>query len=99
MKFRETETVELKAVAQDGIKKEIVAFANCSGGTVYVGVADDGAVSGVEDADACALQVSNMVRDAVNRTSPCSSATKRSTATGRRSWPSRSSAARTAPTT
>ena len=38
MKFRETETVELKAVAQDGIKKEIVAFANCSGGTVYVGV-------------------------------------------------------------
>ena len=65
MKFRETETVELKAVAQDGIKKEIVAFANCSGGTVYVGVADDGAVPGVEDADACALQLSNMVRDAV----------------------------------
>lgn len=44
MKFQETETVELKAVAQDGIKKEIVAFANCGGGTVYVGVADDGAV-------------------------------------------------------
>ena len=65
MKFRETETVELKAVAQDGIKKEIIAFANCGGGTVYVGVADDGAVPGVEDADACALQVSNMVRDAV----------------------------------
>lgn len=65
MKFQETETVELKAVAQDGIKKEIVAFANCGGGTVYVGVADDGAVPGVEDADACALQVSNMVRDAV----------------------------------
>ena len=65
MKFQETETVELKAVAQDGIKKEIIAFANCGGGTVYVGVADDGAVPGVEDADACALQVSNMVRDAV----------------------------------
>lgn len=65
MKFQETETVELKAVAQDGIKKEIVGFANCGGGTVYVGVADDGAVPGVEDADACALQVSNMVRDAV----------------------------------
>ena len=57
--------VELKAVAQDSIKKEIVAFANCTGGTVYVGVADDGTVLGVEDVDECALQVSNMVRDAV----------------------------------
>ena len=65
MKFQETETVELKAVAQDGIKKEIVAFANSNGGTVYVGVGDDGTVLGVEDADGCALQVSNMVRDAV----------------------------------
>ena len=65
MKFQETETVELKAVAQDGIKKEIVAFANSNGGTVYVGVGDDGTVLGVEDADGCTLQVSNMVRDAV----------------------------------
>ena len=65
MKFQETETVELKTVAQDGIKKEIVAFANSNGGTVYVGVGDDGTVLGVEDADGCALQVSNMVRDAV----------------------------------
>ena len=65
MKFQETEMVELKAVAQDSIKKEIIAFANCNGGTVYVGVADDGTVLGVEDVDECALQVSNMVRDAV----------------------------------
>ena len=65
MQFRETETVELKAVVRDDIKKEIVAFANCSGGTVYVGVADDGTVLGVENADACAVQISNMVRDAV----------------------------------
>lgn len=51
--------------AQDGIKKEIVAFANGNGGTVYAGVDNDGNVLGVEDADGCALQVSNMVRDAV----------------------------------
>ena len=31
----------------DDIKKEIIAFANCNGGTVYVGVADDGTVLGV----------------------------------------------------
>ena len=65
MKFQETETVELKSIVLDDIKKEIIAFANCNGGTVYVGVADDGTVLGVENADECALQISNMVRDAV----------------------------------
>lgn len=65
MKFRETETVELKSIVMDDIKKEIIAFANCDGGTVYVGVADDGTVLGIENADECALQISNMVRDAV----------------------------------
>ena len=65
MKFQETETVELKAIVLDDIKKEIIAFANCDGGIVYVGVADDGTVLGVKNADECALQISNMVRDAV----------------------------------
>ena len=65
MRFQETETVELKSIVLDDIKKEIIAFANCDGGTVYVGVADDGTLLGVENADKCALQISNMVRDAV----------------------------------
>lgn len=65
MRFRETEIVELKSIVMDDIKKEIIAFANCDGGTVYVGVADDGKVLGVENADECALQISNMVRDSV----------------------------------
>lgn len=65
MRFQETETAELKSIVLDDIKKEIIAFANCDGGTVYVGVADDGTVLGVESADECALQISNMVRDAV----------------------------------
>jgi|GEM_PF-1974054 len=61
MRFQETETVELKSIVMDDIKKEIIAFANCDGGTVYVGVSDDGTVLGVENADECALQISNMV--------------------------------------
>ena len=65
MEFRETESIELKAIAQESIKKEIIAFANCDGGTVYIGVADDGTVLGVENADECALKISNMLRDAV----------------------------------
>lgn len=65
MRFQETETVELKALVRDDIKKEVVAFANCGGGTVFVGVADDGTVLGVDNPDACALQISNAVRDSI----------------------------------
>lgn len=65
MIFRESETVELKAVVVEDIKKEIVAFANCEGGKLYIGVQDDGTVSGLEDPDSVSLQVSNMVRDAI----------------------------------
>lgn len=65
MKFQETESVELKEVVRDDIKKELIAFANCNGGTIYIGVADDGTVLGVENADECALRISNMVRDSV----------------------------------
>ena len=38
MIFQESETVELKEVILDDIKKEIIAFANCNGGKLYVGV-------------------------------------------------------------
>lgn len=65
MRYQETETVELKAVVVDDIKKEIIAFANCDGGKLYVGVEDDGTVVGLEDPDSVALQISNMVRDAI----------------------------------
>ncbi len=65
MNFRESETVELKAVVVDDIKKEIVAFANCNGGKIYIGVGDNGDVLGIADADGAALQVSNMVRDSI----------------------------------
>lgn len=65
MVFQESETVELKAVIVDDIKKEIIAFANCEGGKLYIGVRDNGEIIGVEDSDGAALQISNMVRDAV----------------------------------
>lgn len=65
MFFRESETVELKEVVVDDIKKEIIAFSNCEGGKIYIGVRDDGEIVGLEDADATALKISNMVRDAI----------------------------------
>lgn len=65
MPYQESETVELKSVVVDDIKKEIIAFANSDGGTLYIGVRDDGEVIGLDDSDGAALQVSNMVRDSI----------------------------------
>ena len=38
MIFRESETVEFKEVVVEDIKKEIIAFANCDGGKLYIGI-------------------------------------------------------------
>lgn len=65
MIFRESETIELKEIVVDDIKKEIIAFANCNGGKLYIGVRDDGTVVGLDDPDGVSLQISNMVRDAI----------------------------------
>ena len=65
MIFQESETVELKAIVVEDIKKEVIAFANCEGGKLYIGVQDDGTVSGVDNPDETSLQISNMVRDAI----------------------------------
>lgn len=65
MLFRESETTELKETVVDDIKKEIIAFANCDGGKLYIGVRDDGTVVGIDDPDGISLQISNMVRDAI----------------------------------
>ena len=65
MIFQESETVELKAIVVEDIKKEIIAFANCEGGKLYIGVQDDGTVSGLDNPDETSLQISNMVRDAI----------------------------------
>ncbi len=65
MIFCESETMELKSAVTDSIKKEIVAFANSAGGTLCIGVADDGTPVGLDDPDGAALTVSNMARDAI----------------------------------
>ena len=65
MIFRESETIELKEVVTDDIKKEITAFVNSNGGKLYIGIRDDGTPVGIDNPDRTALQISNMVRDAI----------------------------------
>ena len=63
MTLRESETVELKEIVVEEIKKEIIAFANREGGKIYIGVADNGQIVGVDNTDKTIQQISNMVRD------------------------------------
>lgn len=61
----EGKMIEFKREYTDDIKKTIVAFANSDGGTIYIGIQDDGTVVGVGDADDVILRVTNVSRDAI----------------------------------
>ena len=63
--MQEDEATEFKEIVVDDIKKEVIAFANTKGGTLYIGVRDDGSAVGLSDADAARQQAANMVRDAI----------------------------------
>lgn len=65
MKFHESEMIELKEIYTGDIKKEIVAFANTNGGVIYIGVADNGEVIGINNADFVMQQLSNTLRDSI----------------------------------
>ncbi|MGM9551899.1 MAG: RNA-binding domain-containing protein [Clostridia bacterium] len=57
--------IELKREYVDDIKKTVIAFANCDGGNIYIGVNNDGTVCGIEDTDEIMLKVTNAIRDAI----------------------------------
>ena len=65
MLFAESEIVELKAEIVGDICKEVIAFANTKGGTLYIGVSNDGSVVGVKNTDQVILQLNNMIRDSI----------------------------------
>lgn len=52
IKLVENNRVELKKALNDSLEKEVVGFLNYyEGGEIYIGIADDGTVAGVEDSD------------------------------------------------
>ena len=56
---------EYKQEYVSDIKKEVIAFANAEGGTVFVGICNDGAVKGVDDPDEVMLRIVNSLKDAI----------------------------------
>ena len=65
MVLTENAITEYKREYTSDINKSIVAFANTNGGTLYIGVSNDGNVYGLEDIDETMLQVSNTIRDSI----------------------------------
>lgn len=65
MALKESYTVELKRELNTDFKKEIIAFANCDGGEIYVGVEDNGKVIGVENVEKTMEAIGNMIRDGI----------------------------------
>jgi len=63
--YEESTQVELKLEISTDFKKEIVAFANTDGGEIFVGVAKDGTIAGVENAEDVMAQIGNMIRDGI----------------------------------
>ena len=63
--YKESEIIELKREYTEDIRKEIIAFANTNGGTIYVGIDDNGDIIGVDDCDALMLKIGNSVRDSI----------------------------------
>lgn len=61
----ENDKTEYKREYTEGIRKAVVAFANSSGGTILVGVDDEGAPVGLSDIDATEVRISGMLRDSI----------------------------------
>ena len=65
MNFIEGPDIELKEVFVNDIKKEVVAFANTQGGTIYIGVSNEGEIIGLDTPDKVMLQAVNSIRDSI----------------------------------
>lgn len=61
----ESETLEFKREFSETIRNTVIAFANCNGGTILVGVDDDGGIVGLDDVDKTALRITNMIRNSI----------------------------------
>ena len=57
--------VEYKREYVPELRKDVVAFANTTGGTIYVGIADNGDIVGVDSPDEIMLRISGSLKDSI----------------------------------
>lgn len=56
---------EFKEIYVNDVKKEVIAFANTDGGTLYIGISDDGKVIGLDNPDFIMQQTANALKDGI----------------------------------
>lgn len=62
--LRESNRIELKAILNDKMEKEIVAFLNNhEGGVLYIGVDDTGKPIEVQDIDSLQLKIADRIKN------------------------------------
>ena len=64
--YKESEIIELKSKVTSNLCKEIIAFANTNGGTIYIGYDDNSNLIGVENAKEELDRISNMISDSID---------------------------------
>ncbi len=63
--YQESETVELKQELNKNIKKEIVAFANTKGGTIFIGINDEGEILGLKNIEKDIESLTCMIKEGI----------------------------------
>lgn len=61
----ESERMEYKRQMTDDIYKEVIAFVNTDGGVIYIGIDDQGNVTGIDNIDETYTRLTNGIRDAI----------------------------------
>jgi len=62
----ENTNTEFKSIYNDKVNKVLLSFLNTDGGTLYIGIADDGIIVGVDNVDDLLLKTVNSFRDSVS---------------------------------
>ena len=65
MDLYESEVAQLKEIYTPDLKKEIISFANTNGGTILIGVQDNGNIIGIDNADFVIQQIASSIRDSI----------------------------------
>ena len=63
LKKGETHKIEFKEKIDKSLDKEIVAFANSSGGQIYIGITDEGKVKGINITNKLKSQIGDIAKN------------------------------------
>lgn len=61
----ESERIEYKSQMIEVLYREVIAFANSNGGVIYIGIDDQGNLTGIDNVDETYTRITNGIRDAI----------------------------------